>query len=63
MIVGISGDDARWLNHEEVVALVRNAGDSLALRLVTPMDNKVSCYTVIIKLLMKMKTAFNLKIL
>jgi hypothetical protein len=42
VIVGIGGDDARWLGHEEVVALVRNAGDSLALRLVTPMDNKSS---------------------
>lgn len=39
MIVGIGGVDVRWMGHEEVVALVRVTGDSLALRLVTPMDN------------------------
>jgi hypothetical protein len=42
VIVGIGGEDARWLNHDEVVALVRIAGDSLAIRLITPMDNKNS---------------------
>lgn len=38
MIVGIGGVDTRWMGHEDVVALVRTTGDSLALRLVTPMD-------------------------
>ncbi len=41
MIVGIGGVDTRWMGHEEVVALVRTTGNSLALRIVTPMDNKV----------------------
>lgn len=41
VIVGIGGTDARWLSHEEVVALVKVAGDSLHIRLVTPMDAKV----------------------
>jgi len=40
VIVGIGGTDARWLSHEEVVALVKTAGDSLHIRLVTPMDAK-----------------------
>ncbi|XP_021968422.1 rhophilin-2-B [Folsomia candida] len=38
VIVGIGGVDTRWMGHEDVVALVRTTGDSLALRLVTPMD-------------------------
>jgi hypothetical protein len=44
VIVGIAGVDARWLGHEEVVALVQTSGDYLALRLVTPMDNKKVYY-------------------
>ncbi|ODN05568.1 Rhophilin-2-B, partial [Orchesella cincta] len=40
VIVGIGGTDARWLSHEEVVALVKTAGDALHIRLVTPMDAK-----------------------
>jgi len=38
VIVGIGDDDVRWLSHEQVVALVREADDCLPLRLVTPMD-------------------------
>lgn len=42
VIVGIGGKEARWLIHEEIVVLVKAAGDSLALRIVTPLDTKVN---------------------
>ncbi|XP_008195133.1 rhophilin-2 isoform X2 [Tribolium castaneum] len=37
-IVAISDKDVKWSSHDEVVALIKNAGDSLSLKLVTPMD-------------------------
>lgn len=46
-IVGIGDKDVKWASHEELVTLIKNAGDSLSLKLVTPMDRnylKVSSY-------------------
>ncbi|RZC34132.1 BRO1 and/or PDZ domain containing protein, partial [Asbolus verrucosus] len=37
-IVAISDKDVKWSSHDEVVTLIKNAGDSLSLKLVTPMD-------------------------
>lgn len=37
-IVAIGDNDVKWASHDEVVALIKNAGDSLSLKLVTPMD-------------------------
>ena len=37
-IVSINNRDVKWAHHEEVVKLIREAGDSLTLKLVTPMD-------------------------
>lgn len=46
-IVSINNKDVKWAHHEEVVKLIKEAGDSLTLKLVTPMDRnylKVSRY-------------------
>lgn len=37
-IVAIGDKDVKWAVHEEVVRLIKDAGDSLNLKLVTPMD-------------------------
>lgn len=37
-IVAIGERDVKWASHDEVVTLIKNAGDSLSLKLVTPMD-------------------------
>ncbi|XP_049826828.1 rhophilin-2-like isoform X2 [Aethina tumida] len=37
-IVSISDRDVKWSSHDEVVTLIKNAGDSLSLKIVTPMD-------------------------
>lgn len=37
-IVIIADKDVKWAMHEEVVRLIKDAGDSLSLKLVTPMD-------------------------
>ncbi|ERL92459.1 hypothetical protein D910_09773, partial [Dendroctonus ponderosae] len=37
-IVSIGDKDVKWASHEELVALIKTAGDSLSLKLVTPMD-------------------------
>lgn len=37
-IVAIGEKDVKWAVHEEVVRLIKDAGDSLSLKLVTPMD-------------------------
>lgn len=37
-IVSIGDRDVKWASHSEVVNLIKNAGDSLSLKLVTPMD-------------------------
>ncbi|XP_054276992.1 rhophilin-2-like isoform X2 [Macrosteles quadrilineatus] len=37
-IVSIGDKDVKWALHEEVVRLIKDAGDSLSLKLVTPMD-------------------------
>lgn len=36
--MAISDKDVKWSSHDEVVTLIKNAGDSLSLKLVTPMD-------------------------
>ncbi|RXG73688.1 Rhophilin-2-B [Armadillidium vulgare] len=38
ILVSISGKDVKWLPHEDVVTLIREAGNSLNLGLVTPCD-------------------------
>ncbi|XP_031355571.1 rhophilin-2 isoform X2 [Photinus pyralis] len=37
-IVNILDKDVKWSSHDEVVKCIKNAGDSLSLKLVTPMD-------------------------
>ncbi|XP_039298472.1 rhophilin-2 isoform X2 [Nilaparvata lugens] len=37
-IVAIGDNDVKWSPHEDVVKLIKEAGDSLSMRLVTPMD-------------------------
>ncbi|KAK4886002.1 hypothetical protein RN001_002273 [Aquatica leii] len=37
-IVNIAEKDVKWSSHDDVVKLIKNAGDSLSLKLVTPMD-------------------------
>ncbi|XP_044744645.1 rhophilin-2 isoform X1 [Coccinella septempunctata] len=37
-IVSIGEKDVKWASHDEVVSLIKNAGDALSLKLVTPMD-------------------------
>lgn len=34
----IGEKDVKWASHDEVVTLIKNAGDALSLKLVTPMD-------------------------
>lgn len=38
LVVGISTRDVKWLPHDEVVNLIRDAGNTLSLTLVTPCD-------------------------
>lgn len=37
-IVAIADKDVKWSPHEDVVNLIKDAGDTLSLKLVTPMD-------------------------
>lgn len=37
-IVEISGIDVKWYSHEQIVNLIQNAGTSLELKIITPMD-------------------------
>ena len=37
-IIAIGDKDVKWSSHEEVVRLIHACGDSLTLRLATPMD-------------------------
>jgi hypothetical protein len=37
-IVAIGDQDVKWSPHEDVVKLIKDAGDTLSLKLVTPMD-------------------------
>ena len=37
-LTGIEGTDVRWESHERVVTLIKAGGDSLTVRLVTPLD-------------------------
>jgi len=37
-IVAIGDKDVKWSPHEDVVKLIKDAGDTLSLKLVTPMD-------------------------
>ncbi|CAH1102037.1 unnamed protein product [Psylliodes chrysocephalus] len=37
-IVAVADKDVKWSSHDEVVTLIKNAGESLNFKLVTPMD-------------------------
>ena len=37
-IVGIAEKDVKWSPHEDVVALIKASGNSLTMKLVTPVD-------------------------
>lgn len=37
-IVNIDDKDVKWASHEQVVRLIKQCGDSISLKLVTPMD-------------------------
>ncbi|CAE1165037.1 Rhophilin-1,Rhophilin-2-B,Rhophilin-2 [Acanthosepion pharaonis] len=41
LIVSVGEKDTKWSLHEELVQLVRSCGDSLTLKLVTPMDDDI----------------------
>lgn len=41
-IVAIGEHDVKWFPHEDVVELIKAAGDALTLKLVTPMDKSYS---------------------
>lgn len=38
-IVAIGDVDTKWMGHEEVVRLIRESGDKLSLKVVTPTDH------------------------
>ena len=40
-LVGIGDSDVKWSGHGEVVAMIREAENSLRLRLVTPLDRSL----------------------
>ncbi|XP_048000941.1 rhophilin-2-B isoform X2 [Leguminivora glycinivorella] len=40
-IISVGDKDVKWSSHEEVVRLIQQAGDLLALRLATPMDKSL----------------------
>ncbi|CAH2056898.1 unnamed protein product, partial [Iphiclides podalirius] len=42
-IISIGETDVKWSSHEEVVRLIQQAGESLTLRLATPMDKREAC--------------------
>lgn len=55
-IVNIDDKDVKWASHEQVVRLIKQCGDSISLKLVTPMDRnylKVIITLIIILLLLK----------
>lgn len=37
-IVSIGDKDVKWASHDQVVRLIKQCGDSISLKLVTPMD-------------------------
>jgi len=37
-IVGIGDKDVKWATHEQVVRMIKQCGDFINLKLVTPMD-------------------------
>lgn len=49
-IVSIGDKDVKWASHDQVVRLIKQCGDTISLKLVTPMDRnylKVSEYIYI----------------
>ena len=38
-VIGINDDDVKWAPHDQVVTMIKASGNTLALKLVTPMDN------------------------
>jgi len=44
-LVGIGDEDVKWNTHAEVVNLIKGAGNSLKLRLVTPVNKNKSSYS------------------
>lgn len=45
LIVSVGEKDTKWSLHEELVQLVRSCGDSLTLKLVTPMNDDIPSVT------------------
>lgn len=43
-IISIGDTDVKWSSHDEVVRLIQEAGDTLTMKLATPMDK--SCLKV-----------------
>jgi hypothetical protein len=39
-IVGIGDKDVKWSPHEDVVTLIKSAGNNLNMKLVTPVDKR-----------------------
>lgn len=61
-IVGIGDKDVKWASHEQVVRMIKQCGDFINLKLVTPMDrnylkvnNIYSLYTLIKKIYIVMR--------
>jgi hypothetical protein len=40
-IISIGDKDVKWSSHEEVVRLIQQVGDTLTMRLATPMDKSL----------------------
>ena len=57
-IVSIGDKDVKWASHDQVVRLIKHCGDSISLKLVTPMDRnylKVRKKKIKIKILQRHK--------
>lgn len=51
-IVEISGIDVKWYTHQQIVSLIQSVGNSLELKVITPMDRnylKVSFFNFLIQ--------------
>lgn len=50
-IVGIGDKDVKWASHEQAVRLIKQCGDFINLKLVTPMDRN---YMKVIQLICRL---------
>ena len=53
-IVSIGDKDVKWASHDQVVRLIKQCGDSISLKLVTPMDRNYLKVRIVYILLMSL---------